>query len=120
MGVRINSGDRMTDRKRPRLTQLKSRVAELAPRLRHVQSAGRASGLYGAQWERLRAAHLAENPLCVRCEAESRVTIARVVDHKVPHRGNRELFFDPANLQSLCTPHHSSWKQRQESGGALG
>ena len=31
-------------------------------------------------------------------------------------RGDPRLFFDPSNLQSLCTTHHSATKQREERG----
>ena len=40
-----------------------------------------------------------------------------VVDHKVPHKGNHVLFYDPANLWSLCKAHHDSAKQQEEKLG---
>jgi len=51
------------------------------------------------------------------CEAQGRITLATVVDHIVPHRGDRDLFFDPTNLQSLCKPHHDGAKAQMERGG---
>lgn len=42
---------------------------------------------------------------------------ATVVDHKVPHRGNDELFWNPDNHQPLCAPCHNSAKQREEKSG---
>ncbi|MEP2204764.1 MAG: HNH endonuclease signature motif containing protein [Tateyamaria sp.] len=39
---------------------------------------------------------------------------ATVVDHIIPHRGDEALFNDRNNLQSLCTPCHSRYKQRSE------
>jgi 5-methylcytosine-specific restriction protein A len=51
------------------------------------------------------------------CTEQGHITIATVVDHVTEHKGNEELFFDPANLQSLCKPHHDGAKQRQEHRG---
>ena len=50
------------------------------------------------------------------CQREGRVTAATVVDHKIPHKGDQRLFWDPANWQSLCKPHHDRDKQREERG----
>lgn len=64
-------------------------------------------------WKSLRAAHLREHPLCVECGNQP----GNIVDHKKPHRGDMDLFFDPLNLQTLCGTHHSSWKQLQDNRG---
>jgi len=40
-----------------------------------------------------------------------------VVDHVVPHRGDRALFLDPGNLQTLCPEDHGQNKQRLEARG---
>ena len=55
-------------------------------------------------------------PLCVMCSAEGRTTAAEVVDHIQPHRGDRALFWDSTNWQSLCKQHHDSDKARLERG----
>ncbi len=60
---------------------------------------------------------LREHPLCAYCEAEGRAVAASVVDHKVPHRGDQDLFWDRGNWQSLCSTCHSSTKQREEAQG---
>ena len=65
-----------------------------------------------AEWRHLRKVILKDRPLCVRCK----LTIATVVDHKTPHKGNVELFFDINNLQPCCKSCHDSWKARQENG----
>lgn len=70
-----------------------------------------------AAWRRLRTCQLAAHPFCSRCEAEGRRTWATVVDHEVPHRGERALFADPANLRSMCPEHHDRDKQREEALG---
>lgn len=51
------------------------------------------------------------------CEQMGRITQATVCDHIKPHKGNEALFFDPANLSSLCKLHHDSAKQRAERRG---
>ncbi|SPA17227.1 Putative phage holin (fragment) [Cupriavidus taiwanensis] len=45
---------------------------------------------------------------------------ATVVDHVRPHRGDRRLFLDRTNLQSLCKLCHDSVKQRMEHGQMVG
>lgn len=74
---------------------------------------------YGYAWQKARAGYLAKHPLCVMCQAETppRVTPATVVDHIVPHRGDKTLFWDSDNWQSLCATHHSRDKQREEARG---
>lgn len=37
-----------------------------------------------------------------------------VCDHAEPHRGSERLFWDRANLQTLCKPCHDGAKQREE------
>jgi 5-methylcytosine-specific restriction protein A len=68
-------------------------------------------------WRALRLQQLRTEPLCRMCRAEGRVTAANVVDHITPHKGDHGLFHDPANLQSLCAPHHDADKQQQERNG---
>lgn len=65
---------------------------------------------YTTKWERERAEYLKTHPRCVMCGAPS-----RVVDHVTPHRGDRRLFWQRSNWQALCTPCHSSRKQRMEA-----
>ena len=74
--------------------------------------------LYKTQaWKATRRQQLQQEPLCRMCMAEGRVTAATVVDHVTPHKGDRVLFFDAANLQSLCAPCHDGAKQEQERLG---
>jgi len=61
---------------------------------------------YDNKWRRSRAMFLARNPLCVKCMREGKRVPATVVDHIVPHRGDRRLFWDINNWQSLCKNHH--------------
>lgn len=45
-----------------------------------------------------------------------RVVAADTVDHVIPHRGHRNLAFDPENLQSLCKPCHDRHAQAKDRG----
>jgi 5-methylcytosine-specific restriction protein A len=72
---------------------------------------------YGARWRRERAIYLRLHPLCVMCRP--RAVPARVVDHKVPHRGDQKLFWNHENWQSLCFTHHNSHKQSFEKTGVI-
>lgn len=78
-----------------------------------------ASRGYDYRWQRERLDFLRRHPLCVMCAQEGSVTVATVVDHKVPHQGNQSLFWDQNNWQPLCKPHHDSHKQRQERAAGL-
>ena len=57
------------------------------------------------------------NPLCVYCKKVGIDTPAEVVDHIIPHKGNKKLFFDINNIQSLCKLHHDSTKKKEERLG---
>jgi len=39
------------------------------------------------------------------------------VDHKIPHKGDQALFFDPENVVTLCEHCHNSTKQMMEKSG---
>lgn len=77
------------------------------------------------EWrDRIRPAQLLREPFCRECaklaDAGGRPELKRVpatdVDHIVPHRGNRALFFDESNLQSLCHACHSRKTQAEMAG----
>lgn len=60
------------------------------------------SRLYStANWKRLRKVQLAMNPICWRCGK-----VGGVVDHRQPHRGDPNQFYDSNNLVTLCKPCH--------------
>jgi 5-methylcytosine-specific restriction protein A len=69
---------------------------------------------YNYQWQQARAMFLVEHPLCVDCEKEGRVSPATEVDHIIPHRGDKSLFWKADNLQGLCKRHHSTKTARGE------
>ncbi len=64
---------------------------------------------YTGAWDMAKAGFLAKHRFCVFCGAD-----ANTVDHKRPHRGDRELFWDRTNWQALCGTCHNSTKQRHE------
>jgi 5-methylcytosine-specific restriction protein A len=67
-----------------------------------------------ARWMALRAQVLGDNPLCVDCQKEQRVTIATEVHHKVKPGGDPRLFFNRENLEGLCKAHHSAHTAKGE------
>ena len=62
---------------------------------------------YTDRWREMRAVQLIREPYCRDCGLHGVRSIATDVDHIVPHRGNRILFYDESNLQSLCHACHS-------------
>lgn len=72
---------------------------------------------YTGDWSRASRAYRKENPLCVRCKAEGRLVAATQVDHIKPWRGDRNLFWDITNWQSLCASCHSLKTNHEDRGG---
>lgn len=99
---------------KPRLQQLGGRLATVSPDSWRSGKKTAERG-YGGAWQRARLRFLADHPLCVMCQAEGRVALGEVVDHRVPHRGDESLFWNESNWQTLCRTHHSRDKQRQEN-----
>lgn len=62
---------------------------------------------YDSKWREARKGFLAAHPLCAECLKEGRHTAATVVDHIIPHRGDKRLFWDRNNWQPLCGRHHA-------------
>ena len=94
-----------------------------AEQRQHDQQRGSASQRgYGRTWQKMSKGFLRAHPLCQcpQCdEGRVRVVAADVVDHKVPHHGDRALFWARDNWQALCAPHHNRDKQSQERTGLL-
>jgi hypothetical protein len=108
-----------------RLQTLKPRLAEVKGReLKQVNPDSWRSGKttaergYDGRWQKARETFLNHHPLCAYCERDGRVTAATVVDHKTPHRGDQDLFWNRDNWQPLCASCHSSFKQQLEKSGA--
>lgn len=62
---------------------------------------------YDYRWRKARVRHLKQNPLCVHCLEKGLIVPANEVDHVIPHKGDKKLFWDKDNWQSLCKPCHS-------------
>lgn len=71
----------------------------------HVRGGADARG-YDARWRKARTLFLQQHPLCEICQAEGKVVPATVVDHIIPYRGDKRLFWDEKNWQSLCKDCH--------------
>lgn len=67
---------------------------------------------YDSKWDRERAAFLAIHRRCARCPAPS-----TVVHHKIPHRGDRSLFWRRSNWEPVCQPCHDGPCQQEERNG---
>ncbi|MDP9192341.1 MAG: HNH endonuclease [Acidobacteriota bacterium] len=70
---------------------------------------------YGSKWQSARKGYLRRHPLCALCEAEGRVVEATVVDHIIPHRGDKTLFWDHENWRAICKPHHDRKTAAEDS-----
>ena len=67
---------------------------------------------YGRDWQKVRAAKLAEEPLCRVCLSQGRVTEANEVHHKQPISKRPDLRLTQSNLVSLCQSCHSITERR--------
>jgi 5-methylcytosine-specific restriction endonuclease McrA len=72
---------------------------------------------YDGRWRAYRLAFLSSNPWCDYHLRRGRRIRATVVDHRLPHRGDRRLFWDPANHQALCRECHDRLKHVEEHSG---
>ena len=70
------------------------------------------SRTYDWRWRQLRAAYLAEHPLC-ECGCGY---AASVVDHKTPHNGDRALLYAWDNLQALTKSCHDRKTAARDGG----
>jgi 5-methylcytosine-specific restriction enzyme A len=75
---------------------------------------------YDSRWQRARDGYLRKHPLCCCCAANGRVTPADVVDHIVPHKGCKMLFWERDNWQGLCERCHRVIKAKLERRYMLG
>lgn len=108
---------------RPRVGVLAGRVA-----LEQSGNTWRAAGAspsdrgYDHEWRKARAEWLREHRLCTHCEDEGIFTDCSsgggVVDHRIPHRGDKALFWDRGNWQTLCKTHHDRKTAAELKSGA--
>jgi 5-methylcytosine-specific restriction endonuclease McrA len=74
---------------------------------------------YTRGWQKARLNFLTQNPLCLYCKQEEKLTRATVVDHSVPHRGDMDLFWDESKWIALWAHHHNSTAQIRDLNGFL-
>jgi 5-methylcytosine-specific restriction protein A len=101
------------------LVDVGSRCAKHVQQVRRESDARRGSARhrgYTSAWDKARAAYLRRHPLCRIHEASGQLVAATVVDHIVPHKGDRSLFWDSDNWQPLCKSCHDR-KTATEDGG---
>lgn len=95
------------------MRMLKPRIEVMQPKKQRIQDH---TPMYNHQWVKVRARFLKENPLCLECYKQGRITPANVVDHITPHKGDERLFWDQSNYQPLCKKCHDT-KTAKEDGG---
>lgn len=59
------------------------------------------------RWREASKSFLYKHPLCVICQDAGLVTTSAETDHRIPHKGDEKLFWDPSNWQALCKKCHS-------------
>lgn len=69
--------------------------------------------MYNYKWSKARIQYLSNNPLCVICYKLGEIVSATVVDHIIPHQGNKRLFWDQKNWQSLCQCCHNKKSSKE-------
>jgi len=72
--------------------------------------------LYGYRWQQTRLRFLALRPLCEMCGQRGIVAPSTIVDHRIAHKQNLELFWQESNWAALCKPCHDSRKSMLERG----
>ena len=67
--------------------------------------------LYNSRaWRSMSKNFLEEYPVCARCGRP-----AEIADHIIPHRGDKELFYNELNLQPLCRSCHGAKTMRENN-----
>ncbi len=91
---------------------MSQRPALLKPKYDRQRARGLHTG--SAEWRRIRAQVLAEQPLCSECMKHDRIAAAVDVDHVDgdSHNQSRE------NLTGLCRACHSTKTAREQNGSA--
>jgi len=111
-----------------RLTAVPSRLRPAAPsnekeRLRQRdKSKPYSKWKKTARWQKLRLAILKRDSWTCQKTGVSLVgkypaPTSPVADHIIPHRGDPDLFWDPANLQAVSKKYHDTTKQSLEARG---
>jgi len=81
-----------------------------------VERGSSASRGYGYRWRLARLAYLCEHPLCKQCTELGMISAATVVDHVIPHKNDKTMFWQQDNWQSLCKSCHDTKTATQDGG----
>lgn len=116
-----------------RLSTLKPRIGSMSSRLGYASGDEKARDRKRAteqpwrkwynvaEWKTLRMrVFIRDHFTCQICGRIDGNTSRLIGDHKVPHRGDRSLFFDEENVWTLCKPCHDSEKQKRERAEGRG
>lgn len=89
---------------------------------------------YDTKWQKERGAFLSqpENQFCERCKAAGILNAGHlrmdgspqtnpkrmhlVVNHRIPHKGDKKLFWDRKNWEVACPDHHDIRIKQEEAG----
>ena len=71
---------------------------------------------YGVAWQKARAGYLRNHPLCKAHQEQGLLVPSSVVDHIIPHKGDKTLFWDSSNWQPLCKRCHDIKTATQDGG----
>lgn len=71
--------------------------------------------LYDRQWQARRRKYLSLHPWCENCLSHDLYVPATDVHHKIPHRGDKDLF-RTSPLESLCHSCHSAETAKENRG----
>ena len=73
-----------------------------------------------SRWRKCAKIHLDSNPICIYCLRRGMDNVsATIVHHRIPHKGNYDLFWDATNWESVCATCHSGILQKAEKGGIV-
>jgi 5-methylcytosine-specific restriction endonuclease McrA len=71
---------------------------------------------YDSRWSKARLLFLDIHPLCTQCTSAGLIVGATVVDHIIPHKGDKKLFWSQSNWQALCKPCHDIKTATEDRG----
>lgn len=73
---------------------------------------------YDSRWQKYRAHFLRQHPLCAceDCKHRPVPLPADVVDHIIPHKGDKTLFWDTKNHQPMNKRCHDKKTAREDGG----
>jgi 5-methylcytosine-specific restriction protein A len=110
-----------------RLTNLRAPLGRLRPSVAYMpegekqRDKARASLPWrqwynSTRWRKLAAEVKLRDLFTCQMQSCGRIGGVLVADHRRPHRGNPDLFWNEANLWTICKPCHDGAKQREEKG----